>query len=251
MADWIVDGDPGLDLWHMDLRRFGPQYRSRRLVTERAREIYGTYYDIRYPHQERETGRGLRLSPVHPRLRELGAVFGEKAGWERANWFEPNAAAGSEARRPRGFAGRVWSPAIEAEHRATRERVALFDETSFAKLEVLGPGALALLQRLTANDVDRPVGSVTYTAMLNSRGGIECDFTVTRLGGRPLPDRHRLGLRHPRPRLDRRPPPARRVGVPRGRDRRLTRVSACSGRAPGTCSPRRRTPTCRTRASRT
>jgi 4-methylaminobutanoate oxidase (formaldehyde-forming) len=188
MADWIVDGDPGLDLWHMDLRRFGPQYRSRRLVTERARALYGTYYDIRYPHQERETGRGLRLSPVHGRLRELGAVFGEKAGWERPNWFAPNAEAGSEARRPRGFAGRIWSPAIEAEHRATRERAALFDETSFAKLEVLGPGALALLQRLAGNDVDRPVGAVTYTAMLNARGGIECDFTVTRLAA----DRFRI-----------------------------------------------------------
>jgi 4-methylaminobutanoate oxidase (formaldehyde-forming) len=188
VADWIVDGDPGLDLWHMDLRRFGPQYRSRRLVTERAREIYGTYYDIRYPHQERETGRGLRLSPVHARLHELGAVLGEKAGWERPNWFEPNAAGGSEARRPRGFAGRIWSPAIEAEHRATRERVALFDESSFAKLDVIGPGALGLLQRLTANDVDRPVGAVTYTSMLNARGGIECDFTVTRLAA----DRFRI-----------------------------------------------------------
>jgi 4-methylaminobutanoate oxidase (formaldehyde-forming) len=181
VADWIVDGDPGLDVWHMDVRRFGAQYRSRRLVTERAREIYGTYYDIRYPNQERETARGLRLSPVHARLRELGAAFGEKAGWERPNWFEPNAAGGRAALRPRGFAGRLWSPAIEAEHRATRERAALFDESSFAKLEVLGPGALALLQHLCDNDVDRSVGSVTYTSMLNARGGIECDFTVTRL----------------------------------------------------------------------
>jgi 4-methylaminobutanoate oxidase (formaldehyde-forming) len=188
VADWIVDGDPGLDLWHMDLRRFGAQYRSRRLVTERAREVYGTYYDIRYPNQERETGRRLRLSPVHGRLAEQGAVFGEKAGWERPNWLEANAGAGREALRPRGFAGRFWSPAIEAEHVATRERVALFDETSFAKLDVVGPGALALLQRLTDNDVDKPVGSVTYTSMLNARGGIECDFTVTRLA----PDRFRI-----------------------------------------------------------
>jgi glycine cleavage system T protein len=188
VADWIADGDPGLDLWHMDLRRFGAQYRSRRLVTERAREIYGTYYDLRYPNQERETGRRLRLSPVDPRLRELGAVFGEKAGWERPNWLESNARAGREARRPRGFAGRHWSPAIEAEHVAARERAALFDETSFAKLEVGGPGALALLQRLTDNDVDRPVGAITYTSMLNARGGIECDVTVTRLAG----DRFRI-----------------------------------------------------------
>jgi 4-methylaminobutanoate oxidase (formaldehyde-forming) len=130
----------------------------------------------------------VRLSPIHGRLRELHAVFGEKAGWERANWLEANAAAGSEARRPRGFAGRYWSPAIEAEHVATRERAGLFDETSFSKFEVVGPGALALLQRLTDNDVDRPVGAVTYTSVLNARGGIECDFTVTRLAA----DRFRI-----------------------------------------------------------
>jgi 4-methylaminobutanoate oxidase (formaldehyde-forming) len=172
----------------MDLRRFGTQYRSRRLTLDRTHEVYRTYYDIRYPHQEREEGRGLRLPPAHARLRALGAVFGEKASWERPNWFEPNAAAGHPGRRPRGFAGRFWSPAIEAEHVATRERVALFDETSFAKFEVVGPGALALLQRLCANDVDRPAGTVVYTSMLNARGGIECDFTVTRLAA----DRFRI-----------------------------------------------------------
>ena len=182
MAEWIVEGDPGLDLWHMDLRRFGPQYASRRLTLDRTHEVYRTYYDLRYPNQEREEGRRLRLSPAYPRLRELGAVLGEKAGWERPNWFEPNAAGGDEGKRPRGFAGRFWSPAIEAEHRGTRERVALFDESSFAKFEVLGEGALELLQGLCDNDVDRPVGSIVYTQMLNARGGIECDFTVTRLG---------------------------------------------------------------------
>jgi 4-methylaminobutanoate oxidase (formaldehyde-forming) len=161
MADWIVEGDPGLDVWHMDLRRFGAQYRSRRLTLERTHEVYRTYYDLRYPNQEREEGRRLRLSPAYPRLRELGASFGEKSGWERPNWFEPNAALGAESRRPRSFAGRIWSPAIEAEHVATRERAALFDETSFSKLEVVGPGALGLLQRLCGNDVDRPVRSST------------------------------------------------------------------------------------------
>jgi len=188
MADWIVEGDPGLDVWHMDLRRFGAQYRSRRLTLERTHEVYRTYYDLRYPNQEREEGRRLRLSPVYPRLRELGAAFGEKSGWERPNWFETNAPQGDARRRPRGFAGRFWSPAIEAEHVGTRERAGLFDETSFAKFEVLGPGALDLLQRLCDNDVDRPVGSVVYTSMLNARGGIECDFTVTRLGA----DRFRI-----------------------------------------------------------
>jgi 4-methylaminobutanoate oxidase (formaldehyde-forming) len=181
MAEWIVEGDPGLDTWRMDLRRFGPQYRSRRLTLDRTHETYRQYYDIHYPNEEREEGRRLRLSPAYPRLRELGAACGEKAGWERANWFESNAAAGDERRRPRGFAGRHWSPAIEAEHVATRERAALFDETSFAKFEVAGPGALGLLQRLCGNDLDTALGRVTYTQALNGRGGIECDFTVTRL----------------------------------------------------------------------
>jgi 4-methylaminobutanoate oxidase (formaldehyde-forming) len=181
MAEWIVNGEPSLDLWHMDIRRFGRQYRSQAYTLARATEVYATYYDIKYPNHERRAGRPLRLSPAYGRLSELGASFGEKSGWERANWFEPNAADGDESLRPRGWAGENWSPAIHAEAMATRERAGLFDETSFAKFEVHGPGALGLLQRLCANDVDRPPGSVVYTQMLNSRGGIECDFTVTRL----------------------------------------------------------------------
>ena len=113
--------------------------------------------------------------------RELGASFGEKSGWERANWFEPNAAGGDESLRPRGWAGRHWSPAIGAEHRACREAAALFDESSFAKIEVSGEGAAELLEWLCDNRVARDVGAITYTQMLNARGGIECDFTVTRL----------------------------------------------------------------------
>ncbi len=182
VAEWVVNGEPSLDLWHMDIRRFGRQYRSQRYTLERATEVYATYYDIKYPNHERRAGRPLRLSSAYHRLNELGAAFGEKSGWERANWIEPNAAAGDEALRPRGWAGRHWSPAIHAEALATRQRVGLFDESSFAKFEVQGPGALELLQRLCANDVDRPSGSITYTQMLNRRGGIECDFTVTRLG---------------------------------------------------------------------
>jgi glycine cleavage system T protein len=181
VAEWIVNGEPSLDLWHMDIRRFGRQYRSQDYTLARATEVYATYYDIKYPNHERQAGRPLRLSPAYRRLTQLGASFGEKSGWERANWFEPNAAQGDESLRPRGWAGENWSPAIHAEALATRERVGLFDETSFAKFEVHGPGALALLQELCANDVSRPPGSVTYTQMLNARGGIECDFTVTRL----------------------------------------------------------------------
>jgi glycine cleavage system T protein len=181
VAEWIVEGQPSLDTWHMDSRRFGRHYASRDYTLARTIEVYSTYYDVKYPGQERQAGRPLRLSPTYERLRELGASFGEKSGWERANWFEPNAAAGDESLRPRGWAGEIWSTAIGAEHRACRERAALFDETSFAKIEVSGPGAAAFLERLCANRVAREVGRVTYTQMLNPRGGIECDFTVTRL----------------------------------------------------------------------
>jgi glycine cleavage system aminomethyltransferase T/glycine/D-amino acid oxidase-like deaminating enzyme len=181
VAEWIVEGTPSLDVWHMDSRRFGAAYRSRDYTLARTREIYETYYDVKYPGHERSAGRPLRVSPAYSRLRELGASFGEKSGWERANWFEPNAARGDESLRPRGWAGKLWSPAIGVEHAACREAVAIFDETSFAKIEVAGEGAAGFLERLCANRVARGIDAVTYTQMLNPRGGIECDFTVTRL----------------------------------------------------------------------
>jgi glycine cleavage system aminomethyltransferase T/glycine/D-amino acid oxidase-like deaminating enzyme len=181
VAEWIVDGVPSLDVWEMDSRRFGRHYRSRDYTLARTVEVYSTYYDVKYPGHEREAGRPLRVSPAYERLQELGASFGEKSGWERANWFEPNAERGDESLRPRGWAGRLWSPAIGAEHRACREAVALFDETSFAKLDVVGPGAADFLESMCDNRVARDVGVVTYTQMLNRRGGIECDFTLTRL----------------------------------------------------------------------
>jgi glycine cleavage system aminomethyltransferase T/glycine/D-amino acid oxidase-like deaminating enzyme len=181
MAEWIAEGEPSLDLWHMDIRRFGRQYRSPSYTLARIRETYESYYDIRYPWHERESGRPLRTSPATPWHREHDAAFGEKSGWERVNWYESNATAGDEELRPRGWAGRHWSPAIGAEHAACRERVAIFDESSFAKLEITGPGAAALLERLCDNRVAREYGRVTYTQMLNTRGGIECDFTVARL----------------------------------------------------------------------
>src|SRR6202007_3364881 len=148
---------------------------------KRAHEVYETYYDIRYPGHERQAGRPLRVSSGYSWHLQHGAAFGEKSGWERVNWYEANAAAGDESLRPRGWAGMHWSPAIEVEHRAARETAALFDESSFAKLEVSGPGAAALLERLCDNRVAREIGAITYTQMLNNRGGIECDFTVTRV----------------------------------------------------------------------
>jgi glycine cleavage system aminomethyltransferase T/glycine/D-amino acid oxidase-like deaminating enzyme len=182
MAEWIVDGEPSLDVWEMDIRRFGAQYRSPRYTLARAREVYETYYDIRYPGHERLAGRPLRTSSVYAWHRDHGAAFGEKSGWERVNWYESNVAAGDESLRPRGWAGRHWSPAIGVEAVATRTTAALFDESSFAKLEVSGPGAGQLLERLCDNHVDGDVGRIAYTQMLNRRGGIECDFTVTRVG---------------------------------------------------------------------
>jgi glycine cleavage system aminomethyltransferase T/glycine/D-amino acid oxidase-like deaminating enzyme len=182
VAEWIVDGEPSLDLWHMDVRRFGAQYRSPAYTHARIEENYETYYDIRYPNHERGAGRPLRISPVNAWHREHGAAFGEKSGWERVNWFESNAAAGEEELRPRGWSAKHWSPAIGAEHRATREAAALYDETSFAKLEIAGAGAAEFLEGLCDNRVARGVGQITYTQMLNRRGGIECDFTVARLG---------------------------------------------------------------------
>ena len=182
MAEWILEGRPSIDVWRMDLRRFGAHYGDREYARAQAVETYSTYYDIHYPGEERRAGRGLKRSPAHARVEALGAAFGEKAGWERPNWLEVNARHSPRTWTPRGWSSRHWSTAIEAEHRAAREGACLFDETSFSKLEVSGAGALSLLQRLADNDVDKPVGSVTYTQLLNDRGGIECDLTVTRLG---------------------------------------------------------------------
>ncbi|HKG63712.1 MAG TPA: FAD-dependent oxidoreductase [Solirubrobacteraceae bacterium] len=181
MAEWIAGGEPSMDLWRMDIRRFGAHYRSPRHTLARVREVYETYYDIKFPYHERSAARPLRTSPAYEWHRAHGAAFGEKSGWERVNWYADNEAEGDEALRPRGWAGRHWSPAIGAEHRACREAAALFDETSFAKIEVSGAGAAELLERLCDNHVARDVGRVTYTQMLNRRGGVECDFTVARL----------------------------------------------------------------------
>jgi 4-methylaminobutanoate oxidase (formaldehyde-forming) len=181
MAEWILQGEPSIDVWEMDIRRFGAHFRSPSYTLKRTKEVYETYYDIRYPGHEREAGRPLRISSAYSWHAAHGAAFGEKSGWERVNWYEANAPAGEEALRPRGWAGMHWSPAIGAEHRAARERAALFDESSFAKLEIAGPGAAAFLEGLCDNRVARELGAITYTQMLNSRGGIECDFTVTRV----------------------------------------------------------------------
>lgn len=181
MAEWIIDGNPEWDLWRLDVRRFGSNYASQDYIMARTIETYSMYYDIHYPGEERLTGRGLRLSPTYYRLRDLGAQFGEKTGWERPNWFKPYEALARHGHEPKGWARHGWSRAIGYEHQMTRENAGLFDETSFNKFEVRGSGALKFLNYLCANDIDQPVGSVIYTQALNKRGGIECDFTVTRV----------------------------------------------------------------------
>ncbi len=182
MAEWIADGEPALDMHEFNVRRFGSHFAKRGLRVERTREMYKFYYYLHFPLDEYEWGRPLRTSALYPRLQEQGAVFGEKNGWERANYFEPG-----QSWRRAGLDQREWGwgrpPYFEQvgeEHRAVRERVGLLDMTSFGKIDVSGPGALHLLQRLTNNNVDRPTGSVTYTQFLNGRGGIEGDVTVTR-----------------------------------------------------------------------
>ncbi|MGH2592615.1 MAG: GcvT family protein [Anaerolineae bacterium] len=184
LANWIVNGEPPYDVTEMNVRRFGPIYEDRAYAAERARESYKYYYVLRYPHDENEWARVRRLSPLDVRLQELGAVFGEKNGWERVNTFEPGTPgrrAGADQHRW-GWGRPAFFEQVGEEHQAGRERVALFDMTSFGKIDVRGPGALALLQYLADNDIDKPAGSVIYTQFLNPRGGIESDVTITRLG---------------------------------------------------------------------
>ncbi len=181
MAEWIIDGTPEWDVWRLDVRRFGSNYASQDYTVTRTIETYSQYYDIHYPGEERLSRRGLRLSPTYYRLRDLGAVFGEKTGWERPNYFKPYEEKARHGHEPKGWARHNWSRAIGYEHLMTRQNAGLFDETSFNKIEVRGPGALAFLNYVCANDINQPVGTVVYTECLNKRGGIECDFTVTRL----------------------------------------------------------------------
>ena len=182
MAEWVVNGEPSLDLWHMDIRRFGRQYRSQAYTLARATEVYATYYDIKYPNHERQAGRPLRLSPAYQRLTELGASFGEKSAWERANWFEPERGRGRRVAAPARLGRRelvARDPRRGDGH--ARARSACSTRARSPSSRCTAPASPELLDYLCGNDVSRPPGSVTYTQMLNARGGIECDFTVTRL----------------------------------------------------------------------
>ncbi len=182
MAEWIVEGTPEWNCWRLDVRRFGPHYVSQSFTLSRTVETNSRYYDIHLPGEERQTERNFRLGPAYSRETDLGAVFGEKFGWERPNWYAPYEAKADHGYQPRGWAGVHWSPAIGYEHLQTRAAAGLFDETSFSKIEVRGPGAVEL-PAVPVRQRHRPArsGHVVYTSMLNERGGIECDFTVTRL----------------------------------------------------------------------
>jgi glycine cleavage system T protein len=178
LAEWIVGGEPSMDLWDVDIRRFMPFQGNRRYLRERTTEVVGLLYAMHWPFRQPETARGVRRSVLHDRLAARGAGFGVVAGWERANWFS---AAGVEPRYIYTYGRQNWFPGAAAEHRAVRESAGLFDQSSLAKFLLEGPDATATLQRLCANDVDVAAGRIVYTQMLNMRGGIECDLTVTRL----------------------------------------------------------------------
>jgi glycine cleavage system aminomethyltransferase T/glycine/D-amino acid oxidase-like deaminating enzyme len=178
LAQWIVAGEPDLDLSAVDIRRFAPMQGNTRWLRQRVQEIVGLHFAMAWPNREPESARGVRRSPVHHLLDASGACFGTKMGWERANWFAP---AGTKAVVDYGWGRQNWFDHSAAEHEATRSGVTLFDQTSFAKIAVRGPDAEAALQYLCSNDVAVPPGRTVYTGLLNDRGGYEADVTVTRL----------------------------------------------------------------------
>ncbi|MXN64430.1 FAD-dependent oxidoreductase [Stappia sp. GBMRC 2046] len=179
IAEWITQGRPSLDLWPLDIRRFGPHHGTKAFMYPRAVEHYAHHYKMRYPGQEHESARQLRLSPLYGILKERGAVYGSKNGWERPLWFAPE---GVEPVDQLDFLEPGWHKYAAEEHKAVREGVALIDQSSFSKFEMIGPGSLDLLQKIAACNMDRPTGSVIYAQLCNDRGGIEADVTVTRLG---------------------------------------------------------------------
>ncbi len=178
LAQWINDGEPPFDLWEVDIRRVEPFQKNRLYLRERVSETLGLLYADHFPYRQMASARGVRRSPLHDQLSTRGAVFGEVAGWERANWF---ANEGQERAYRYSWQRQNWFNNSREEHLAVRNGVGLFDMTSFGKIRVEGRDAAAFLQRLCANDIDVAAGRIVYTQMLNERGGIESDLTVTRL----------------------------------------------------------------------
>lgn len=178
LAQWAIDGEAPLDLWAVDIRRFSNLHRNRVWVRDRTLEAYGKHYTIGFPHEEYVSGRPAIVSPLYERLKKYRAVFGSKLGWERPNWFAPEGAPSEDVY---SMGRQNWFDAVGEEHRLVREKVGIFDQSSFAKFELSGKDAAKALDYICANDVSRPAGRLTYTQLLNTRGGIECDLTVARL----------------------------------------------------------------------
>ncbi|MER7234338.1 FAD-dependent oxidoreductase [Streptomyces olivaceus] len=197
VAEWMVDGRPSLDVHECDLTRFEEAQRSPAYLRERGAQQFAEVYDVIHPLQPMERPRPLRVSPFHARQQQLGAYFLEGGGWERPHWYGANAAlaAAEEARLPArdAWSARHWSPIAAAEARATRERVALYDMTPLRRLEVTGPGALDFLDRMTSNNLRKKPGAITYTLLLDERGGIRSDLTVARLAS----ERFQVGANSP------------------------------------------------------
>jgi 4-methylaminobutanoate oxidase (formaldehyde-forming) len=178
-GEGIVEGESTLDLWSVDIRRFSAAMNNRTFLRERVTEVLGLHYQMAWPNREPETGRGLRKTPMYEMQREHGACFGQKAGWERPNWFVQD---GVKPVVGYAWGKQNWFDAHEVEHKAARDAVAIFDQSGFAKIDIRGRDALSVLQRMCGNDIDTPIGRVVYTGMFNKRGGFESDLTVARLG---------------------------------------------------------------------
>ena len=181
LAEWVHGGAPPYDLWVVDIRRFGRPHGDTDWVRTRTLEAYSKHYTMAWPFEEHRSGRPCRTSPLYSRLLDRGACFGEKLGWERPNWFA-DSDRGESPVDEYTFGRQNWFAAVGREHRACREAAVLIDQTSFAKFALQGPDAMAVLDHVCANDVRKPVGSLTYTQMLDERGGIQCDLTVCRVG---------------------------------------------------------------------
>jgi heterotetrameric sarcosine oxidase gamma subunit len=177
LAEWMLEGEPTLDLWSVDIRRFGPWANNRAFLRERVTEVLGVHYQMAWPNREFESARGIRKSPLHDRLAQTGACFGAKNGWERPNWFA------GPSQKPiveYSFSRQNWFENHAREHKACRENVAVFDQTGFSKFIFKGPDTLAVLQWLCAGEMDVPIGKAVYTGMFNARGCFESDLTMIR-----------------------------------------------------------------------
>jgi len=178
LAEWVLAGEPPMDLWPVDIRRFSQVHRDDEFVCNRTLEAYGKHYTMSWPHEEHSSGRPILTSLLYDTLKEQGACFGSKNGWERPNWFAPE---GMEPVDVYSYGRQNWFEVVGQEHQACRDSAVVFDQSSFAKFEIKGPDAERLLSWLCANDVSKPAGALTYTQMLNDKGGIETDLTVARL----------------------------------------------------------------------